>query len=257
MKLATFNVNGIRARLPRLIEWLERETPDIVCLQELKCADDALPIADIEAAGYGAVWHGQKGFNGVAILARGKSPDLRRTGLPGDPDDSHSRYIEAEIDGLIVASIYLPNGNPVGTEKFDYKLKWMDRLRAHAAELLALERPVVLAGDFNVVPEDRDVFSAKATQHDALLQPATRAQWRQLTAQGWTEALRAFHPSDDQLYTFWDYTAGCWQRDAGFRIDHLLCSAEATDRLIAAGVDKWVRGEEKASDHAPTWVELR
>jgi len=257
MKLATFNLNGIRARLPRLIEWLEREKPDLACLQELKCADESLPIGDIEAAGYGAVWHGQKGFNGVAILARERSPDLRRIGLPGDPEDAHSRYIEAEIDGLIVASIYLPNGNPVGTEKFDYKIRWMERLREQAAELLALERPVVLAGDLNVVPEDRDVFSVRATQHDALLQPETRAQWRQLLAQGWTDALRAFHPTDDKLYTFWDYTAGCWQRDAGFRIDHLLCSPEAADRLVDAGVDKWARGEEKASDHAPTWVELR
>ena len=257
MKLTTFNLNGIRARLPRLLEWLEREKPDIVCLQELKCADESLPIGDIEAAGYGAVWHGQKGFNGVAILARAKSPDLRRMGLPGDPDDSHSRYIEAEVDGLIVGSIYLPNGNPVGTEKFDYKIRWMERLREHAAELLALERQVVLAGDLNVVPEDRDVFSVRATQHDALLQPETRAQWRQLLAQGWTDGLRAFHPTDDKLYTFWDYTAGCWQRDAGFRIDHLLCSPEAADRLVDAGVDKWARGEEKASDHAPTWVELR
>jgi exodeoxyribonuclease III len=257
MKLATFNLNGIRARLPRLLEWLEREKPDIACLQELKCADESLPIGDIEAAGYGAVWHGQKGFNGVAILAREKSPDLRRMGLPGDPDDSHSRYIEAEVDGLIVASIYLPNGNPVGTEKFDYKIRWMERLREQAAELLSSERPVVLAGDLNVVPEDRDVFSVRATQHDALLQPETRAQWRQLLAQGWTDALRAFHPTDDKLYTFWDYTAGCWQRDAGFRIDHLMCSPEAADRLVDAGVDKWARGEEKASDHAPTWVELR
>ncbi len=256
MKLATYNLNGIRARLPRLLEWLEREKPDVACLQELKCADESLPIGDIEAAGYGAVWHGQKGFNGVAILARDKSPDLRRMGLPGDPDDSHSRYIEAEVDGLIVASIYLPNGNPVGTEKFGYKLRWMQRLRDHAAELLELERPVVLAGDFNVVAEDRDVFSAKATQHDALLQPETRAEWRQLVAQGWTDALRAFHPTDDKLYTFWDYTAGCWQRDAGFRIDHLLCSPEAADRLRDAGVDKWARGEEKASDHAPTWIEI-
>jgi exodeoxyribonuclease-3 len=256
MKLTTFNVNGIRARLPRLIEWLDREKPDIVCLQELKCADDALPIADIEGAGYGAVWHGQKGFNGVAILARGDSPMLRRTGLPGDPDDSHSRYIEAEAAGVIVASLYLPNGNPVGTEKFDYKLRWMDRLREHAAELLKLERPVVLAGDWNVVPEDRDVFSVKATQHDALLQPETRAAYRRIVHQGWTDALRALHPNEDKLYTFWDYTAGCWQRDAGFRIDHLLCSPEAADRLRGAGVDKWARGEEKASDHAPTWVEL-
>jgi exodeoxyribonuclease-3 len=256
VKLATYNVNGIRARLPRLLEWLEREQPDIVCLQELKCADEALPIADIEAADYGAVWHGQKGFNGVAILAKGDAPELRRVGLPGDPDDSHSRYIEAEVRGLIVGSIYLPNGNPVGTEKFDYKLKWMDRMGAHAAELLQGERPVVLAGDWNVVPEDRDVFSAKATQHDALLQPETRAAWRRLLHQGWTDALRALHPDEERLYTFWDYTAGCWQRDAGFRIDHLLCSPEAADRLGGAGVDKWARAQEKASDHAPTWVEL-
>ncbi len=256
MKITTFNVNGIRARLPRLIEWLDREKPDVVCLQELKCADDALPIVDIEAAGYGAVWHGQKGFNGVAILARGDTPMLRRTGLPGDPDDSHSRYIEAEAGEVIVASLYLPNGNPVGTEKFDYKLRWMDRLREHAAELLKVERPVVLAGDWNVVPEDRDVFSVKATQHDALLQPETRAAYRRIMHQGWTDALRALHPDEDKLYTFWDYTAGCWQRDAGFRIDHLLCSPEAVDRIRGAGVDKWARGEEKASDHAPTWVEL-
>ena len=256
MKLATFNVNGIRARLPRLIEWLDRERPDIACLQELKCADDALPIADIEAAGYGAVWHGQKSFNGVAILGRGAAPELRRVGLPGDPDDSHSRYIEAEVHGLVVASLYLPNGNPIGTDKFDYKLQWMKRLGAHAAELLTAERATVLAGDWNVVPEDRDVFSAKAAANDALLQPETRAAWRRILNQGWTEALRAFHPSEEKLYTFWDYTAGCWQRDAGFRIDHLLCSPEAADRLQAAGVDKWARGEEKASDHAPTWIEL-
>jgi exodeoxyribonuclease III len=256
MKLATFNINGIRARMPRLLEWLEREQPDVACLQELKCADEALPVADIEAAGYGAVWHGQKGFNGVAIVARGSAPALRRVGLPGDPDDSHSRYIEAEVGGLIVASIYLPNGNPIGTDKFDYKLKWIERLRAHAAELLAEEQPVVLAGDFNVVPEDRDVFSMRAAANDALVQPETRAAWRQLIYQGWTDALRAFHPDEDKLWTFWDYTAGAWPRDAGFRIDHLLCSPSATDRLKAAGVDRWVRGEEKASDHAPTWVEF-
>lgn len=256
MKLATFNVNGIRARLPRLLEWLDREKPDIVCLQELKCANESLPTADIEAAGYGAVWHGQKGFNGVAILARGTNPELRQIGLPGDPDDSHSRYIEAEVAGLIVASIYLPNGNPVGTDKFDFKLRWMERLAARAAELLYEERPVVLVGDWNVVPEDRDVFSARATAHDALLQPETRAAYRRIVTQGWTDALRALHPDEPRLFTFWDYTAGCWQRDAGFRIDHLLCSPEAADRLRSAGVDKWARAEEKASDHAPTWVEL-
>jgi len=257
MKLATYNLNGIRARLPRLLEWLERETPDVVALQELKCADEALPIADIEAAGYGAVWHGQKGFNGVAILARGDTPELRRVGLPGDPDDTHSRYIEAEVRGTVVGSLYLPNGNPIGTEKFEYKIRWMERLCAHAAGLLQEERPVVLCGDWNVVPEDRDVFSARATAKDAVMQPETRQWWRRILHQGWTDALRALHPNEEKLYTFWDYTAGCWQRDLGFRLDHLLCSPEATDRLQGAGVDRWARGEEKASDHAPTWLELQ
>lgn len=256
MKIATFNINGIRARLPRLLEWLEREQPDVACLQELKCADEALPVLDIEGAGYRALWHGQKGFNGVAILVRGRSPHLRRIGLPGDPDDSHSRYIEAEVDGLIVASLYLPNGNPVGTDKFPYKLKWMDRLRAHAAELLAEERPVVLAGDWNVVPEDRDLFSVSAAANDAVMHVETRAAWRRIINQGWTDALRVLHPGEDKLYTFWDYTAGCWQRDAGFRIDHLLLSPLVADRLQSAGVDRWARGEEKASDHAPTWAVL-
>jgi exodeoxyribonuclease-3 len=256
MKIATFNINGIRARLPRLLEWLEKEQPDVACLQELKCADEALPVLDIEGAGYRAVWHGQKGFNGVAILARGQSPDLRRVGLPGDPDDSHSRYIEAEVGGIVIASIYLPNGNPIGTEKFDYKLRWMERLREHAAGLLAEERPVILAGDWNVVPEDRDVFSVSAMSSDALMQPETRAAWRRILHQGWTDALRALHPAEDKLYTFWDYTAGCWQRDAGFRIDHLLLSPQVTDRLQSAGVDRWARGQEKASDHAPTWITL-
>jgi len=256
MKLATYNLNGIRARLPRLLEWLEREQPDVVALQELKCADESLPIADIEAAGYGAVWHGQKGFNGVAVLSKGEQPELRRVGLPGDPDDTHSRYIEAEAKEFVVGSIYLPNGNPIGTEKFEYKLRWMDRLTAHAAELLEGERPVVLCGDWNVVPEDRDVFSVRATVKDAVMQPETREAYRRLLNQGWTDALRAFHPHEEKLYTFWDYTAGCWQRDLGFRLDHLLCSPEAADRLQDAGVDKWARAQEKASDHAPTWVQL-
>src|SRR5690348_2507424 len=200
VKIATYNLNGIRARLPRLIEWLEREKPDVACLQELKCADESLPIADIEAAGYGAVWHGQKGFNGVAVLAKGDTPELRRVGLPGDPDDTHSRYIEAETKGIVVGSLYLPNGNPVGTEKFDYKLKWTERLRAHAAQLLADERPTVLCGDWNIVPEDRDVFSVRATQHDAVMQPRARELWRQILHQGWTDALRAFHANEEKLY---------------------------------------------------------
>ncbi|HET9354827.1 MAG TPA: exodeoxyribonuclease III, partial [Sphingomicrobium sp.] len=249
-------LNGIRARLPRLLEYLEREQPDVVCLQELKCADDALPIGGIEGAGYQAVWHGQKGFNGVAILSRGSAPVLRQVGLPGDPDDSHSRYIEAEVDDFVVGSIYLPNGNPVGTEKFDYKLKWMERLRLHAAELLAGERPVVLAGDYNVIPEDRDTFSRRAMAHDALFQPESQQAFRRLVNQGWTDALRAFHPDEPKLFTFWDYTAGAWQRDAGFRIDHLLCSPRAADRLLGAEVHKWARGEEKASDHAPVAIDL-
>jgi exodeoxyribonuclease-3 len=256
VKLVTYNLNGIRARLPRLLEYLAREAPDILCVQELKCADDSLPVGDIEAAGYGAVWHGQKGFNGVAILSRGEAPVLRQVGLPGDPDDSHSRYIEAEVDGLVVASIYLPNGNPVGTEKFTYKLRWMERLAERAATLMAEERAVVLAGDYNVIPEDRDTFSRSAMQHDALFQPESQAAFRTLVYQGWTDALRAMNPAEPRLYTFWDYQAGALARDAGFRIDHLLCSPHAADRLRGAGVDKWARAEEKASDHAPTWIDL-
>jgi exodeoxyribonuclease-3 len=202
------------------------------------------------------VWHGQKGFNGVAILARSGEPMLRRVGLPGDPDDSHSRYIEAEIDGLVVASIYLPNGNPIGTEKFEYKLTWMERLREHAAGLLAAERPAVLAGDFNVIPEDRDTFSRRAMANDALFQPESQAAFRRIVNQGWTDSLRALHPTEDKLFTFWDYQAGAWARDAGFRIDHLLCSPQAADRLQGAEVHKWARAEEKASDHAPVCIEL-
>jgi len=257
MKIATYNVNGIRARLPRLLEWLEAEQPDAVCLQELKCDDDNFPIHDIKAAGYGAVWHGQKGFNGVAILAKGAEPQLCRLGLPGDPDDTHSRYIEAAVNGIIIGSIYLPNGNPVGTEKFAYKLAWMDRLRAHAAELLEAEVPVVLAGDYNVIPTEHpdDVFSARAMAKDALMQPESRAAFRTILHQGWTDAIRVRYPIG-AIYTFWDYTAGAWQRDAGFRIDHLLLSPQAADRMTDAGVDKDYRGREKASDHAATWVVL-
>ena len=257
MKIVSFNINGIRARLPRLVEYLAREAPDVVCLQELKCADDALPIGDIEATGYHAVWHGQKGFNGVAILAREAAPNLRQVGLPGDPDDSHSRYIEAEVNGVIVASIYLPNGNPIGTEKFDYKLKWMERLRERAASILAEEKPAVLAGDYNVIPEDRDTFSRRAMANDALFQPESQSAFRAIVNQGWTDALRAVHPDEPRLYTFWDYTAGAWPRDAGFRIDHFLLSPQAADRLADAGVHKWARNEEKASDHAPVYAILR
>jgi len=257
MKIVTYNLNGIRARLPRLVEYLSEQKPDLVCLQEIKCAEESLPLSDIEAAGYRGLWHGQKGFNGVAILTPADRPaTLRRVRLPGaDEEDLHSRYIEAELDGVVVGSLYLPNGNPVGTEKFDYKLSWLERLRVHALELLAEERPVVLAGDWNVIPTDDDVFSVRAMAHDALMQPESRAAYRRILHQGWTDAIRARFP-EGPVWTFWDYTAGAWQRDAGFRIDHLLLSPYAADRLLDAGVDKEYRGREKASDHAPTWVEI-
>jgi exodeoxyribonuclease-3 len=255
MRIATYNVNGIKARLPRLIEWLGEQKPDIVCLQELKSSDDTLPIADIEAAGYHGVFHGQKGFNGVAILARGEKPVEVQKGLNGEPEDEHSRYIEVDAFGIRVASIYLPNGNPQPGPKFDYKLRWFDRLTARAAELLALEIPVVLAGDYNVIPTDEDIANPKAMIDDALMQPESRAAFRRLSALGLTDALESRHPKG-RLWTFWDYQAGAWQRDAGFRIDHLMLSPEAADRLVDAGVDKEYRGREKASDHAATWIVL-
>ncbi len=255
MRIATYNVNGIKARLPRLIEWLGEQKPDIVCLQELKSSDDTLPIADIEAAGYFGVFHGQKGFNGVAILARGEKPVEVQKGLNGEPEDEHSRYIEADVFGIRVASIYLPNGNPQPGPKFDYKLRWFDRLTARATDLLALEIPVVLAGDYNVIPTDDDIANPKAMIDDALMQPESRAAFRRLSALGLTDALEARHPKG-RLWTFWDYQAGAWQRDAGFRIDHLMLSPEAADRLVDAGVDKEYRGREKASDHAATWIAL-
>ncbi|MGN6277777.1 MAG: exodeoxyribonuclease III [Sphingomonas sp.] len=256
MKIVTYNVNGIKARLPRLVEYLSEQQPDVVCLQELKSSDETFPEADIRDAGYGAVWHGQKGFNGVAVLAKGTDPVERQRGLAGDPEDAHSRYLEVDVDGLTVASIYLPNGNPQPGPKFDYKLKWMERLRDRALALLAEERPAVLAGDYNVIPNDDDTFSVRAMQDDALMQPESRAQYRALAAQGWTDALRTRHPNGG-VWTFWDYQAGAWQRDAGFRIDHFLLSPQAADRLVDAGVDKEYRGRDKASDHAPTWVRLR
>lgn len=255
MKIVSYNVNGIKARLPRLIEYVQEEQPDVVCLQELKSSDDTFPEADIRAAGYGAVWHGQKGFNGVAVLARGVDPVERQRGLEGEPEDEHSRYLECEVFGLVIASIYLPNGNPQPGPKFDYKLRWIERLTRRAAVLLAEERPTILAGDYNVIPNDDDVFSVKAMASDALMQPESRAGYRRLVAQGWTDALRTRHPKGG-MWTFWDYQAGAWRRDAGFRIDHLMLSPAAADRLVDAGVDKHVRGREKASDHVPAWVVL-
>ena len=256
MKIVTYNVNGIKARLERLVEYLTEDAPDIVCLQELKAADETFPIQAIEAAGYGALWHGQKAWNGVAVLARGRTPVERQRGLAGEPEDEQSRYLECEIDGLVVASLYLPNGNPRPGPKFDYKLRWMERLRARAEVILAGEVPAVLAGDYNVIPNDDDSYSVRAMQEDALMQPESRAAYRRLLAGGWTDALRTRHPKGG-VWTFWDYQAGAWQRDAGFRIDHLLLSPQAADRLVEAGVDKAYRGREKASDHAPTWVRLR
>lgn len=256
MKIVTFNINGIKARLPRLLEYLAEQQPDVVCLQELKTSDETFPEADIRDAGYGVLWHGQKSWNGVAILAKGQDPVERQRGLEGEPEDEHSRYLEAEIDGLVVASIYLPNGNPQPGPKFDYKLRWIDRLATRARVLLAEELPVVLAGDYNVIPNDDDTYSVRAMQSDALTQPESRAGFRTLVAQGWTDALRTRHPGGG-VWTFWDYQAGAWQRDAGFRIDHLLLSPIAADRLIDAGVDKEYRAREKASDHAPTWATLR
>jgi exodeoxyribonuclease III len=256
MKIVTYNVNGIKARLPRLLEWLDETKPDVVCLQELKSSSETFPETDIRGAGYGAVWHGQKGFNGVAILARGEDPVEVQRGLEGEPEDEHSRYIEADIFGVRVASIYLPNGNPQPGPKFDYKLRWLKRLQARAQAILAEEVPAVLAGDYNVIPTNEDVFSVRAMQDDALMQPESRAAFRELMFQGWTDAIRTRHPSGP-IWTFWDYQAGAWQRDAGFRIDHLLLSPQAADRLADANVDKSYRGREKASDHAPTWAILR
>jgi exodeoxyribonuclease-3 len=255
IKIATFNVNGIRARLPHLLLWLEKEQPDIACLQELKSVSEGFPMLDIRAAGYEAIWHGQRSWNGVAILVKGTKPVEIRRALPGDPNDDHSRYIEAEVGSLIVGCLYLPNGNPQPGPKFDYKLRWFERLIEHAAELFASGRPVILAGDYNVVPTDFDIYNPRSWLKDALLQPESRECYRRLLAQGWTDALRKHFP-EERIYTFWDYFRQSWQRNAGLRIDHLLLNAELAPRLLEAGVDRWVRDLEKPSDHAPTWVTL-
>jgi exodeoxyribonuclease-3 len=256
LKIATFNVNGIRSRLSPLLQWLAREQPDVVCLQELKAPDEAFPIAAIREAGYGALWQGQRSWNGVAILARGADPVESRRGLPGDAADAQSRYLEAAAHGVIVGCLYLPNGNPQPGPKFAYKLAWFERLIAHAGALYGSGHPVVLAGDFNVVPTDElDIYNPRSWKKDALLQPESRDCWRRLLAQGWTDALRALHP-DAKVFTFWDYFRQHWERDAGLRIDHLLLNGELAPRLRAAGVDRWVRGLEGASDHAPTWITL-
>lgn len=255
MKIATFNVNGVNGRLNVLLRWLDRARPDVVCLQELKSPDERFPAAALEAGGYGAIWHGQKSWNGVAILARGAVPVESRRGLPGDPADSHSRYIEAVVDGIVIGCLYLPNGNPVPGPKFDYKRGWFARLAEYAAGLLDLGVPAILAGDYNVMPTDIDVYKPERWVDDALFRPEIRQAFRSLTAQGWTDALRRMHP-EARVYTFWDYFRNAYARDAGLRIDHLLLSPALADELRAAGVDREVRGWEKASDHAPVWIEL-
>jgi len=255
MKIATFNVNGINGRLPVLLRWLADAQPDVVCLQELKAPQERFPKAAILKAGYGAIWHGQKAWNGVAILARGAEPLETRRGLPGDPDDIHSRYIEAAVNGILVGCVYLPNGNPAPGPKFDLKLRWFQRLTNYAAGLLELEIPVVLAGDFNVMPTDLDVYKPERWRDDALFRPEVRKAFHGLVAQGWTDALRSLHP-DERIYTFWKYFRNAFARDAGLRIDHLLVSPSLAGDLRAAGVDREARSWEKSSDHAPTWIEL-
>ena len=256
MKIATFNINNVNKRLGNLLAWLRAAKPDVVCLQELKATDREFPKTAIEQAGYGAVWRGQKSWNGVAILARGTEPILTRTELPGDPGDRQARYIEAAVNGVLITSLYAPNGNPQPGPKFGYKLAWMDRLAAHAAELFAANVPVVLAGDFNVVPTDRDIYPKNSYAKDALLAPEARARFKRLLDSGWRDAVRAAHP-DEAMYTYWSYLRNRWPRDAGLRIDHLLLSKEAAKLLVAAGVDRAARGKDNASDHAPAWIELR
>ncbi len=255
MKIATYNVNSIHARLPVLLRWLEETAPDIVCLQELKTPDEKFPEEALIGAGYGAIWHGQKSWNGVAILKRGGKPEESSKGLPGDAEDLQSRYIQARIDDIAIGCLYLPNGNPVPGPKYDYKLAWMERLRTHAAALLGHGTPVVLTGDYNVIPTGQDVYKPERWVDDALFRQETRTAFEKIMAQGWTDAIRKLHPGET-MYTFWDYFRNAFGRDAGLRIDHFLLSPGLDKRLQAVGVDKQVRGWEKTSDHAPVWIEL-
>jgi exodeoxyribonuclease-3 len=256
MKIATFNINNIRKRLTNLLDWLRETEPDVVCLQELKATDREFPLAAIRSAGYGAAWRGEKSWNGVAILSRRGEPVVTRTELPGDSADAQSRYLEAAVNGVLIGCLYAPYGNPQPGPKFVYKLKWLDRLAQHAETLYRSGVPVVLAGDYNVVPTDQDIYPTKSWDKNALVQPESRAALRKILDQGWTDAIRMLHP-DEPMYTFWDYMRNRWQRDAGLRLDHLLLSADAAERLVAAGVDRDVRGKENASDHAPAWIVLR
>jgi exodeoxyribonuclease-3 len=256
LEIATFNVNGINRRLQPFLQWLEKKAPDIVCLQELKELDVDFPIKPIRALGYEGIWQGQKSWNGVAILVKGGRPIETRRGLPGDPRDDQSRYIEAAAHGVIVGCLYLPNGNPWPSPKFTYKLAWFERFLQHAQGLWSSGHPVVLAGDYNVVPTDFDIYDPRSWLKNALLQPESRACYQRLLEQGWLDAIRARHP-DQRVYTFWHYLRQRWERDAGLRLDHLLLSATVASRLVEAGVDRWVRGLPEASDHAPTWVTLQ
>lgn len=255
MKIATYNVNGVNGRLPVLFRWLEEEQPDVACLQELKAPQEKFPLQAINDVGYEAIWHGQKSWNGVAILSRIGKPEEIRRGLPGDPEDSQSRYIEATINGIIIGCLYLPNGNPAPGPKFDYKLDWFRRFTLHAAELFGSGKPVILTGDFNVMPEEIDVYKPERWVEDALFRPETRQAFKTLLKQGWTDALRTLHP-EEVIYTFWDYFRNAYGRNAGLRIDHFLLSKKVKPRLLSAGVDRKVRGWEKTSDHAPVWIEL-
>lgn len=255
MRIATYNVNGVNGRLPVLLRWLQETQPDIVCLQELKAPQEKFPEQAINDAGYNAIWHGQKSWNGVAILSRGLEIKETRRGLPGDPEDLHSRYIEAKVGGITIGGLYLPNGNPAPGPKFDYKLAWFKRLIQYAADLLKSGKPTILTGDYNVIPTEKDVYKPERWVEDALFRPETRAAFKKLVDQGWTDALRKLYP-DETIYTFWDYFRDAFGRNAGLRIDHFLLSPSLDTRLKAAGVDKQVRGWEKTSDHAPVWIEL-
>ena len=255
MKVATFNINGVVGRLANLLEWLAKAEPDVVALQEIKCTDAVFPRAELERAGYGAVWRGQGPHHGVALLTRGVEPVLTRRELSGDPDDHEARYIEAAVEGVVVGCLYAPNGNPRPGPKFDYKLRWLERLQAHAAGLIAVDVPALLIGDYNVVPTDGDIYSTRSHRENALLQPEPRAAYARLLRQGWTDALGDMHPGE-AVWTFWDYKRDAWARDAGLRIDHLLVSPALLSRLVDGGVDREVRGRPNASDHAPAWIEL-
>jgi exodeoxyribonuclease-3 len=255
VKVATFNINNIHKRLDNLLAWLAKAEPDVVCLQELKAEDGQFPANALRALGYEAVWQGERSWNGVAILARNQAPVLTRTSLPGNVKDPQARYIEAAVQGVLIASIYLPNGNPQPGPKFDYKLAWFERLIAHAAELMAIDVPVVLAGDYNVVPTPHDIYPTRSLDNNALIQPESREAFTRMLAQGWTDAMRKLHP-DGPLWTFWDYKFERWPNDKGMRLDHFLLSPKVADRLVDGGVDRWARGQVNASDHAPTWIML-